>query len=56
MRDEALRRRILEDVHSPAKFRVNGPLFNMPEFYKAFPAITSSNKLFRPESERIKIW
>ncbi len=56
MRDEALRRRVLEDVHSPAKFRVNGPLFNMPEFYKAFPAITSSNKLFRPESERIKIW
>ncbi|HMW01380.1 MAG TPA: M13-type metalloendopeptidase [Acidobacteriota bacterium] len=24
------------DPHPPAKFRVNGPLSNMPEFTKAF--------------------
>lgn len=54
--DKALRRRVLEDVHSPAKFRINGPLFNMPEFYKAFPNITENNKLYRAEKDRIKIW
>lgn len=56
MRDETLRRRVLEDEHSPARFRINGPLFNMPEFYKAFPMITSSDKLYRDENNRIKIW
>ena len=28
--------RITVDPHSPAHFRVNGPLSNMPEFQKAF--------------------
>jgi endothelin-converting enzyme/putative endopeptidase len=36
MRDEALRMQVQTDPHSPAKYRVNGAVSNMPEFYKAF--------------------
>ena len=35
-REEDLRLRARTDPHSPAKFRVNGVLENMPEFQKAF--------------------
>jgi putative endopeptidase len=35
-RDEALRLQVQTNEHSPAKFRVNGVLENMPEFQKAF--------------------
>src|SRR3569832_1510085 len=35
-RDAALRSALLSDVHSPAKWRVLGPLSNIPEFYGAF--------------------
>jgi putative endopeptidase len=33
MRDELMRKQVLTDEHSPKKFRVNGPAFNMPEFF-----------------------
>jgi membrane metallo-endopeptidase-like protein 1 len=32
MREETLKNRVLTDPHSPARFRVNGPLRNLPEF------------------------
>lgn len=35
-REELLRRELLSDVHAPPKWRVIGPLANMPEFYEAF--------------------
>ena len=34
----AQRMRLLTDPHSPARFRVQGPLYNMPEFFQAFGA------------------
>ena len=34
--DRKLCMQILSNEHSPAKFRVNGVLSNLPEFYKAF--------------------
>lgn len=54
-RDERLRMRIASDPHSPEMFRVNGPLSNMPEFYKAFD-IKPGDKMYRLEAERVKIW
>ncbi|WP_207533522.1 M13 family metallopeptidase [Desertivirga arenae] len=54
-RDERLRMRISNDPHSPEEFRVNGPLSNMPEFYKAFN-IKPGDKMYRNESDRVKIW
>ncbi|MEP7067446.1 MAG: M13 family metallopeptidase, partial [Gemmatimonadota bacterium] len=35
-RPEAERQQVLTDPHAPARWRVNGPLANMPEFAKAF--------------------
>jgi putative endopeptidase len=38
VRDEFLRRQVRTDYHSPARFRILGPLYNTPEFFEAFPA------------------
>ncbi|TBX70343.1 M13 family peptidase [Flavobacterium silvisoli] len=54
-KDEALARQIMTDVHSPAQFRVNGPLMNIPEFYKAFN-IKPGNKMYQPDNLRVVIW
>jgi putative endopeptidase len=54
-RDDELRKRLLTDPHSPSRFRVKGPLVNMPEFYSTFN-INSTDKMFIPETERVQIW
>ena len=54
-RDEVLAQRILTDVHSPASYRVNGPFADVPEFYEAFN-VKPSDKLYLPDSARVKIW
>ena len=41
--------------HSPAKWRVNGPLMNFTPFYKAFN-IQPTDKMFKPEKDRITVW
>ena len=52
---ESLAQQIMTDVHAPAKYRVNGPLANMPEFYKAF-GVKPGDKMHRADSLRITIW
>ena len=54
-RDQALRQRIATDSHSPFRFRVNGVVRNVPEFYTAFN-VTENGRLYLPLSERVKIW
>ena len=54
-RDEALRLQIQTDPHSPGKFRVNGPLSNMPEFAKAF-GCKEGDPMVRSASTRARIW
>jgi putative endopeptidase len=54
--NEGLRIRALTDPHSPNRFRVNGVVFNVPEFYKAFPSVKLVDKLYRPENEMSVIW
>lgn len=54
-RNENLANQIMSDVHSPSEFRVNGPLSNMPEFYKAF-GVKEGDKMHRADNIRVKIW
>ncbi|WP_082331941.1 M13 family metallopeptidase [Mangrovimonas xylaniphaga] len=55
MRDEALRMQINTDEHSPANYRVNGIVRNVPEFYTAFNVQPADSLYLAPE-ERVKIW
>jgi len=55
IRDEALKLRLKTDPHSPGKYRVLGPLSNIPEFYEAF-GITKGDGMYRNEDVRVKIW
>lgn len=54
-RDESLRRALLSDVHAPAKWRVNGPLSNMPDFYEAF-GVRPGQPMWRAPADRVSIW
>jgi putative endopeptidase len=54
-RPEFLRQQVVTDPHSPAKFRVLGPLSNMPQFYNAF-GVKKGDGMWRDENERAKIW
>jgi putative endopeptidase len=54
-RPEALKQRLITDVHAPGKFRVNGPLSNMKEFYDAF-GVKQGDAMWRDPKDRIEIW
>ncbi len=54
-RPEALAAQVKTDGHSPSVLRVNVPVSNMAAWYKAFD-IKSTDKLYRPENERIRVW
>ncbi|NNC61026.1 MAG: M13 family metallopeptidase [Eudoraea sp.] len=54
-RDEAVRVQINTDPHSPADFRVNGVVRNVPEFYSAFN-IQEGDSLYLAPEKRVKIW
>ena len=55
IRDEEILSRTKTDPHSLGRWRVNGTLPNLEEFFKAFN-VKEGNKMFRPESERVVIW
>lgn len=54
-RDEFLRMYVNTNSHSPAKWRVNGPLMNFTPFYNAFN-VQPGDKMYKPENERITVW
>ncbi|HUI30593.1 MAG TPA: M13 family metallopeptidase [Candidatus Acidoferrales bacterium] len=54
-RPEALAQQVLTDVHSPNFLRVNGPLSDIPEFYKAF-GVKDGQPMWRAPDRRVKIW
>jgi len=54
-KDEAIRQGINTDPHAPSMYRVNGPLMNCPPCYTAFN-LQPGDKLYKPDSVRIKIW
>lgn len=53
--DEFLRMYVNTNPHSPAKWRVNGPLMNFTPFYDAFN-VQPGDKMYKPEQERITVW
>ncbi len=53
--DEYLRLGVQTDPHSPAPFRCNGTVVNMPEFAAAFE-LGEDAPLVKPPEERAKIW
>jgi putative endopeptidase len=54
-REEQLKNRLMTDVHSPAKYRVNGPFSDVDEFYNTFN-IKKGSPMYREDSLRVKIW
>jgi len=55
IRPEAIANQIKSNEHAPAKWRVLGPLSNMPEFFSTF-GVKEGDKMWRPESQLVKIW
>ena len=47
--------KVVVDPHSPARFRVNAPLANLPEFLEAF-GCGEGTPMNRPPALRPAIW
>ncbi len=54
-RDEALRNQLATNPHSPGQYRAFVPLVNNEVFLKTFN-VQSGDKMFRPLTDRVKIW
>jgi endothelin-converting enzyme/putative endopeptidase len=54
-RPEDLRVRAQTDPHSPAEFRINGVVANMPEFAKAF-SCKPGQAMVKPEDTICRVW
>ncbi len=55
IRPEAARLRVATDPHPLGRFRVNGPLSNMPQFAQAFQC-KAGDPMVRPPEKRCQIW
>jgi endothelin-converting enzyme/putative endopeptidase len=55
MRPEDLRVRAMTDPHSPAQFRINGVVVNMPEFTRAF-SCKAGQPMVGPPEKVCKVW
>jgi putative endopeptidase len=55
LREQRLRNQVMTDSHSPAEFRVNGTVRNMPQWYEAFD-VKPGDKLYLAPEERVTIW
>jgi putative endopeptidase len=54
-RPEAVRTQVQTDPHSPAHWRVNGPLSNLDEFAKAF-GCAEGDPMVRKQEVRARVW
>jgi len=54
-RDDALRQQVVTDPHSPAYYRVNGTIRNIPGWYDAWN-VQPGDKLYVAPDQRVKIW
>jgi putative endopeptidase len=55
IRDASLANQVMTNVHAPGKYRVLGPMSNVPEFYEAFH-VKEGDPMYRADSIRVKIW
>jgi putative endopeptidase len=55
VRTEMLLQRMATDPHSPAEFRCNQIVRNLPEFYLAYD-VAESDALWLDQDQRVKIW
>ncbi|AQR60706.1 peptidase M13 [Brevundimonas sp. LM2] len=55
MRDEALKQQVSTDPHSPAEFRVIGPVRNQDAWYSAFDVQPGTAYYLAP-ADRVRIW
>lgn len=54
-RDEIAKTRLVTDPHSPAEFRCNQIVSNIPDFYEAFDIVEGDRMWLAPE-QRVAIW
>jgi putative endopeptidase len=54
-REQALLNQLKTNPHSPAEFRANGTVRNVPAFYTAF-GVKPGDKMYLPPEQRVKIW
>ncbi len=55
VRDDAVRRQVVSDPHSPRQFRVNGVVHNIDAWYDLF-GVKPAEKLYVAPAERVRIW
>jgi endothelin-converting enzyme/putative endopeptidase len=54
-REDAIREQVMSDPHSPAEYRVNGTVVNVPAFYEAFE-VKPGDELYVAPENRVTIW
>ena len=54
-RDEAIRRQVASDPHSPRVYRIDGVVRNIDEWYTAFD-VQPGDKLYLAPADRVHIW
>jgi len=54
-REEVARRELLNNPHSPERYRVNGVVRNVDAWYRAFK-VAPANKLYVAPADRVRIW
>jgi putative endopeptidase len=55
LRDDAIRKQVVSDPHSPRQYRVNGVVRNIDSWYDAF-GVKPGEKLFVDPKDRVRIW
>jgi putative endopeptidase len=55
LRDDIARMILVSDVHSPGRWRVDGTLRNIDEWYAAFD-VRPGDKLYLAPQERVRVW
>jgi endothelin-converting enzyme/putative endopeptidase len=54
-RPEDMRVRAMTDPHSPARYRINGVVVNMPDFAEAF-SCKAGQPMVKPSADVCRIW